>query len=128
MAAALVLGTSLFGGVGSTPTRTTSQDIFIYNPTKGNKMTTKEVDMWLDTDEWRLAVRIHKALCKRGHQMDQCWGLISPYDLNQPRLSSIQREYLSRAKELIRLTGGVVEAERIMFALDPNWITPKEIR
>jgi hypothetical protein len=87
----------------------------------------KEVDRWLATDEWRLAVRLHDALCRRGHQMDQCWGLHLPYDLNQPRLSSIQREYLSRAQELIRLAGGVVEAERVMFAVAPNWPTPERI-
>jgi len=87
----------------------------------------REVEKWLDTDEWRLAIRLHKSLCKRGHQMDQCWGLNLPYDLNQPQLSRIQREYLSRAKELICLAGGVVEAERIMFALDPNWKTPNEL-
>lgn len=88
---------------------------------------TREVEKWLDTDEWRLAIRLHDALCRRGHQMDQCWGLNMPYDLNQPHLSAIQREYLSRAQALIRLAGGVAEAERIMFALDPNWPTPERI-
>lgn len=87
----------------------------------------KEVDQWIDTDEWRLAIRLHAALCPLGHQMDQCWGLNLPYDMNQPTLSGIQRQYLSRAKELIKLAGGVAEAERIMFTLDPNWPTPKTI-
>lgn len=87
----------------------------------------KEVDRWIDTDEWRLATRLHTALCKRGHQMDQCWGLVLPYDLNQPRLSYIQREYLSRARELIRLTGGVAEAERLMHALMPDWVIPTNL-
>lgn len=78
----------------------------------------KEVDQWLGTEAWRIAERLHAILCKRSHEMDQCWGLNSPYDLNQPRLSSIQRDYLTRAERLVAVVGD--QADAVIDALWPG--------
>jgi hypothetical protein len=72
----------------------------------------REVDRWLGTDEWKLALRLHSILCKSGHQMDQCWGLVLPYDMRQPAMSDIQLTYLSKSQRLINLVG-VNQANRI---------------
>lgn len=63
--------------------------------------TPREVDRWLGSPEWEMAEMLHDRLCRRGHQMDQCWGLHLPYDLNQPTMSAIQRRYLGLASALL---------------------------
>lgn len=87
----------------------------------------REVDRWRATDEWALAEDIHDAICHLDHQMDQCWGLNLPYDMEQPHLSRIQREYLMRAQELIRITGGIEQARRVLEPLSRDWMHEIEI-
>jgi hypothetical protein len=98
--------------------------------------TYKEVDDWWDTTAWRIADVLHRILCKRSHQMDQCWGLVLPYDLAQPTLSSVQREYLSRAIGLVEMCGSEDEALRMVETateIGPpehplgKWTTPKKL-
>lgn len=82
---------------------------------------------WYGTEAWRIAKQAHDAICKRGHQMDQCWGLELPYDLLQPNLSSTQRDYLSRAIALLRIAGTAEATAQIFDVLGANWRTPERI-
>lgn len=80
----------------------------------------REVERWLGTPEWEMAELLHNRLCQLGHQMDQCWGLNLPYDLNQPTLSGIQRRYIG-------LACGLTEAfdedqiNLILTMMDDHW-------
>lgn len=66
---------------------------------------TKEITQWLDTDEWNIALKLHSLMCPFGHAMDECWGLMLPYDLAQPELSAIQQNYLTMAQNLVEAVG-----------------------
>lgn len=57
-------------------------------------------ERWQATPTWDIAVALHAALCRSGHGMDRCWGLVLPYDLAQQNLSTIQAHYLTLAYTL----------------------------